>query len=165
MDEKILYLELDLNASVQEVWRRWTTQSGIESFFAPACNLDIRPDGYYEIFFFPENPPGQRGADGQRVMAVEDGKLLSFTWNFPPQLADIREQRTIVILRFAESESGTKLTLSQVGFGTAPIWNEGFEYFRAAWGKVVLPRLKYAIENGPIDWSNPPDIAALCATK
>ena len=165
MTEKILHLELELNSSVQELWKYWTTAEGIQSFFAPACNLDIKPDGAYEIFFFPENPPGMRGADGQRVMAVEEGKMLSFTWNFPPPLAAIRDQRTIVVLRFSETATGSKLSLFQMGWGESAIWQEGYEYFAKAWDKVVFPRLKYVVEGNSIDWSNPPAPETLCSAK
>jgi uncharacterized protein YndB with AHSA1/START domain len=162
MSEEILQIELELNATVSEVWKRWTTAEGIQSFFAPGCNVELRPDGAYEIFFFPENPPGQRGADGQRLMAIENEKMLSFTWNFPPSLAEIRDQRTLVVLRFASSGNACKLTLNQMGWGEGEIWTQGFEYFAKAWGQMVLPRLKYAIEKGPVDWANPPVIEELC---
>lgn len=130
---------------MSEVWKKWTTKEGLKSFFAPDCNISIEPDGAYEIFFFPENPPGQRGADGQRVMAVEQNRMLSFTWNFPPTLAEIRNQRTIVVLRFKEDGEGCLLSLSQMGWGESAIWQEGFEYFKHAWGQVVLPRLQESL--------------------
>jgi len=156
MSEKILHLEITIDAPVSEVWKHWTTPQGIKSFFAPGCNIDIKPGGPYEIFFYPENPPGQRGADFQMVMAVEDQRMLSFTWNFPPDLSDIRDQRTLVILRFSEDGGKTVLTLNQCGWGEGDSWMRGYDYFTHAWGRVVLPRLKYSFAQGPIDWSNPP---------
>jgi uncharacterized protein YndB with AHSA1/START domain len=156
MSEKILHLEITIDASVSEVWKRWTTSAGIKSFFAPGCNVDIKPGGPYEIFFYPDNPPGQRGADSQMVLAVEDQRMLTFTWNFPPDLADIRDQRTLVIIRFEQQGKQTLLTLDQCGWGTSDSWTRGFDYFNRAWGRVVLPRLKYSFREGPIDWTNPP---------
>ena len=35
-------------------------------------------------------------------------------------------------------------------------WDQSFDYFTRAWGEVVLPRLKYRFEEGPIDWEVPP---------
>ena len=32
------------------------------------------------------------------------------------------------------------------------------EYFQQAWLDVVLPRLRYRFEVGPIEWQNPPDL-------
>lgn len=141
-----LELEIDLDAPVSEVWKAWTTAEGLRSFLAPACNIDIKPDGPYEIFFFPDNPPGQRGADGQRVMAVQHEKMLSFTWNFPEDLPEIREQRTLVVLKFTARQNGSTLKLMQAGWGEGPVWEEGRKYFEYAWGTVVFNRLKNALE-------------------
>jgi uncharacterized protein YndB with AHSA1/START domain len=161
MSEPVLQLEIVLAASLEAVWECWTTEKGIQSFFAPACHIEMKPDGAYEIFFFPENPPGLRGADGQRVMAIEPFKMLSFSWNFPP--GELRDERTIVVLRFRQEGSQTRLTLAQMGWGESALWTQGMEYFRQAWGEVVLARLKYRLEHGPIDWSNPPSAEKLCA--
>ncbi len=144
-----LELEIDLDASVPEVWKAWTTEEGLRSFLAPACKIEIKPDGPFEIFFFPDNPPGKRGADGQRVMAVEHEKMLSFTWNFPEDLPEIREQRTIVILKFLPRGTGSKLKLIQAGWGDGADWQEGRKYFEYAWGKVVFSRLKEALDKHP----------------
>ncbi|HZW02337.1 MAG TPA: hypothetical protein VFF68_00295, partial [Anaerolineaceae bacterium] len=57
-------LEIDIPAPIGEVWKAWTTRAGIRSFFAPDGNVDLLPDGLYEIFFMPEAEPGMRGADG-----------------------------------------------------------------------------------------------------
>lgn len=162
MSERVLYLEATLPAPVSEVWKRWTTQEGLVSFFAPACNIELKPDGLFEIFFYPDNPPGLRGADGQRVMAVDPRKLLSFTWNFPPDIPEIRDQRTLVIVRFEEVAGATKLTLSQVGWGTGDTWDRGFNYFTRAWSEMIFPRLEYSLKHGPIDWKNPPQLQAAC---
>lgn len=162
MSERVLHIETTLHASLTEVWKRWTTAEGLVSFFAPACNIELKPDGPFEIFFFPDNPPGLRGADGQRVMAVDPRKLLSFTWNFPPEIPEIREQRTLVIVRFEEHGDSTKLSLSQVGWGTGDTWDRGFNYFSRAWSEVILPRLEYSLKNGPIDWKNPPQLLTTC---
>jgi len=35
-------------------------------------------------------------------------------------------------------------------------WDQAFDYFTRDWGEIVLPRLKYRFEDGPIDWENPP---------
>ncbi len=159
MSEKVLELSIVLNASVSSVWKLWTTEAGVRTFFAPAANIELKPGGAYEIFFFPENPPGSRGADNQSIMAFEEEKMLSFTWNFTPELAEIRDHRTLVILRFEKhGESGCRLSLTQTGWGEGESFQKGFEYFKYAWGEVVLPRLAYSIEKGSIDWSKPPTV-------
>lgn len=150
-----IYFEIDLKASVNDVWEAWTTEAGVKTFFAPGCNIDFRIDGMYEIFFFPEAPAGQRGAEGMRIMAIEPGKMFSFTWNQTPDLPKIRPQRTLVTLKFAAlDENTTRLIFLQTGWGDGPDWDKSHAYFVKAWGDVVLPRLQKRFLQGPVDWNN-----------
>jgi uncharacterized protein YndB with AHSA1/START domain len=43
--DRILRAEMDIPAPVEQVWRAWTTEEGIRSFFAPAARVDLRVDG------------------------------------------------------------------------------------------------------------------------
>ncbi len=149
--------ETVIEAGVDEVWKAWTTEEGIKTFFAPGCHVDLRVDGLYEIFFAPDAPEGERGADGMRLMAIEPGKMLSFTWNAPLHLPAIRGQRTHVVLWFDEAGPGrTRVTLAHDGWGEGREWDSACEYFEKAWLDVVLPRLEYRFKVGPVDWDNPP---------
>ena len=104
VEEKTVHGEIVVNAGLEEVWNAWTTEAGAKTFFAPACNIDLRPDGPYEIFFNPDAPPGERGGEGLRVLAAQPMQMFSFTWNAPPSLPEVRGQRTHVTLRFFAEE-------------------------------------------------------------
>jgi hypothetical protein len=96
-----------------------------------------------------------------RVLAVQPKKMFSFTWNAPPTLPDVRGQRTHVILRFYEAEpNATRVTLHHDGWGQGEQWDKAFDYFEVAWTKIVLPRLVYRFQYGPVDWQHPPELAA-----
>lgn len=151
--------EVIVKGDLQTVWRAWTTTEGIESFFAPACNIDLRVGGAYEIFFNPDGKPGERGAEGMRIMAIQTEKMLAFDWSAPPSLPEVRDQRTHVVVRFnSVSENETRVTLFHDGWGEGGQWDQAFDYFVAAWNRVVLPRLAYRFEHGPVDWKNPPKL-------
>ncbi len=154
--EKAIFTEVKVKAALEDVWHAWTTEEGIKTFFAPACNVDLRPDGMYEIYFNPESPPGERGGEGLRVMSIQPMKMFSFTWNAPPVLSEVRGQRTHVGIRFISEEGGTRVVLYHDGWGSGGEWDKAFEYFQIAWKEVVLPRLKYRFEHGPVDWDDPP---------
>jgi len=154
--ERAIFAEVKVNADIEDVWDSWTTEEGIKTFFAPACKVDLRPDGMYEIYFNPESPPGERGGEGLRVMSIQPMKMFSFTWNAPPVLSEVRGQHTHVVVRFFPEEGGTRVTLYHDGWGSGGEWDKAFEYFEKAWVEVVLPRLKYRFEHGPFDWKNPP---------
>lgn len=155
--ERSIDLYIDINAPVEEVWRQWTTSEGIRNFFAPASKLELRPLGSFDIYFAPDLPAGQRGAEGNFFLAIQENEMLTFTWDAPIDWPQIREQRTFVTLRFKRlSPSKTRLTFSQSGWGIGPDWDAVFSYFDAAWSKVVLPNLKYSLEVGPVDRTKSP---------
>jgi uncharacterized protein YndB with AHSA1/START domain len=159
--ERVLRAELDLSNPVDTVWRWWTTEAGIKSFFAAGARIEPRVDGALDVLFSPDSPPGQRGAEGLRVIAFEPPHRLAFTWNAPPQLPDIRAQRTIVEVRLQPHAGGTRLTFLHWGWGTGPQWDKAYEYFDAAWNGFVLPSLKHRDTHGPIDWNKPPQLKPL----
>jgi len=153
-----IHCETEVPAPIESVWKAWTTEEGITSFFAPACHINLRVDGPYEIYFNPDAEPGMKGAEDIRLLAIEAPTMLSFTWSAPPHLPKVRKQRTHVLIRLRETaEKTTRVSLTNDGYGTGQEWKEAFKYFQRAWGEIVLPRLRYYFDHGPIDWENPPE--------
>jgi len=155
--ERAVTADVVVNAGIDAVWEAWTTEEGIKTFFAPACKVELRVLGTYDIYFNPQAPPGQRGAEGNLILAIQPKKMLSFTWDAPPHLPNVRGQRTSVVIRFNELDNNkTRVTLAETGWGEGEEWDKAFAYFSSAWKDVVLARLKHRFEVGPIDWKNPP---------
>src|SRR5688572_2425944 len=96
-DDGRLEFEAIVNAPVNEVWKAWTTNEGVQTFFAPKANIDLRPGGSYEILFMPNSPAGQRGAEDLHVLSFLPEQMLSFEWSAPPQLAHARPERNWVV--------------------------------------------------------------------
>ena len=152
-----VYISRCIDASIETVWESWTTAAGIRSFFARDGVVEPHVDGEYSVLFFPENPPGLRGAEGMRIVAIEPSKRLVITWNQPPQFATIKEQRALVEYRFRErNDCGTEVQVKHFGWGQSDEWAQAREYFRGAW-ETILDRLEYQYEHGPLDWDNVPD--------
>lgn len=149
--------DLIIKAPVSEVYNAWTTREGIRSFFAPDANISLEVMGKYEMIFLPDNPDGLRGGEGNVILSFQKDKMLSFTWNAPPELENVRNERTHVLLRFIPINGNeTRLLFFQDGWGEGEEWEKAYDYFNHAWKKVVLPRLQYRFEVGPVDWKNPP---------
>jgi uncharacterized protein YndB with AHSA1/START domain len=149
--------KVSIPAPLDDVWEAWTTEDGAQSFFAPKCKINLEPGGAYEMLFDLEAEVGKRGGEGMVILAVQPKRMLSFTWNAPPHLSTVRGQMTHVIVRIWQiGEMETMVSLRHDGWGEGGEWEEAYKYFRKAWGEVVLPRLKYRFEIGPIDWSDPP---------
>jgi uncharacterized protein YndB with AHSA1/START domain len=163
--DRVLRTEVTLEAPVADVWSAWTTEEGLRTFFAPAAHVDLRVDGLYEIFFDPSGPPGQRGADGMRILVLEPQKRFAFTWNAPLDQPEARSQRTVVTLDFADTGPGrTRLRLTHWGWGEGPEWDRAYEHFDRAWSRMVLPSLKHRFEEGPIDWARRPELVPVAET-
>jgi len=155
--ERAVYGEVTICASIDQAWEAWTTGTGAQTFFIPSCRIDPRPHGVYEILFNLDAEPGTRGSEGMFVLAVQPKTMLAFTWNAPPELPTVRGQMTRVIVRLREVDAEhTLVSLRQDGWGEGGEWDTAFNYFQEAWKRVVLPRLKYRFDIGPIDWNNQP---------
>jgi len=151
--ERAIDKTVDVNASVDDVWDAWTTRAGIVSFFAPDAKIEPRVGGAFEVYIDPEAPPGSRGADDMRFMALQPKRMLSFTWNAPPHLPEARAQRTLVVLRLQPiGDKQTRVTLHHVGWGDGGEWDQAYAYFDKAWGGV-LANLKKRFDQGPQDWT------------
>lgn len=140
-------------APIDEAWAAWTTREGIVSFMAPDAVIEPRVGGAFQIHFDPGAPAGSRGADEMRFMALQPPHMLSFDWNAPPSLPQVRLQRTFVIVRLApEGERATRVSLHHTGWGDGGEWDRAHAYFDRAWG-TVLDSLKRRFEQGPRDWT------------
>ncbi len=154
--------EIIIPAGLDEVWQAWTTEAGVCSFFAPRAHIDLRPGGAYELLFDLEARPGDQGAEGMHLLAIQPKQMLSFTWNAPPELPTVRGHMTHVVVRlFPLGDQSTKVNLIHDGWGNGGEWDLAYDYFVRAWLKIVLPRLKYRFTVGPLDWKHPPGIADL----
>lgn len=151
--ERAIDKEIVVPATLDQAWAAWTTREGIVSFFAPDAEIDPRVGGAFHIHIDPTAPPGQKGADDMRFMALQPRQMLSFDWNAPPSLPEARAQRTFVIVRFEPvGANETRVTLHHVGWGQGGQWDATYAYFDKAWGNV-LGNLKKRFETGPKDWT------------
>ena len=151
--ERSLDKQVEVAATLDEVWDAWTTREGIVSFFAPDGKIEPRVGGAFQIYIDPLAEPGSKGADDMRFMALQPKKMLSFDWNAPPSLPQARAQRTFVVLRFEPlGDKLTRITLHHTGWGDGGEWDKAHAYFDRAWGGV-LGNLKKRFEVGPQDWT------------
>jgi uncharacterized protein YndB with AHSA1/START domain len=151
--ERALVKTATVKAPAAEVWKAWTTAAGIKSFFAPDARIEARPGGPFEIHFNPYAKPGMKGADDMVFLALQEDRMLSFTWNAPPHLPEARGQRTSVVVRMKPAgEGATEVRLVHSGWGEGGQWDKAYEYFDGAWGRV-LANLEKRFVDGPIDWA------------
>ncbi|NIM90692.1 MAG: hypothetical protein GTO17_07055 [Candidatus Aminicenantes bacterium] len=79
--------------------------------------------------------------------------MFSFTWDAPAFMPNVRQQRTLVVLKFKEIEKDkTRIFLCHTGWGDGDEWDKAYDYFMDAWD-AVLQRLIDRFEKGPVDWA------------
>jgi uncharacterized protein YndB with AHSA1/START domain len=151
--ERTLVKTATVKATVDEVWNAWTTTEGIQSFFAPEARIEARPGGPFEVYMNPYAKPGMKGADDMVFLALQEKQMLSFTWNAPPHLPEVRRHRTSVTVRMKSAGEGvTEVHLVHSGWGDGGQWDQAFAYFDRAWGNV-LANLEKRFATGPVDWT------------
>ena len=151
--ERAIDKEIVVPATLDAAWAAWTTREGIVSFFAPDAVVEAKVGGPFQIYINPGAAAGMRGADDMRFLAVQPKKMISFDWNAPPNLPEVRAQRTFVIVRFAPVDAkNTRVSLHHTGWGDGGEWDKTYAYFDRAWGNV-LGNLKQRFEKGPMDWT------------
>lgn len=140
MSQKCLQKKITVDSRVSAVWEKWTTHEGLKTFLGLDNKVELKPGGAYEIYFLLDNPPGLRGGEGNQVLSFLPEEMLSFTWNAPPTIPEIRnhEHRTWVVVTFKEvSPEQTEVTLRHVGWLEGEKWNETYQYFESAWDYVM----------------------------
>ena len=140
MSNQIIDKEVLVNASLNEVWNRWTTEDGIRTFFAEDCNVELRVGGAYEMYFITDGTKGERGSEGCKVLSFLPYEMFSFTWNAPPSYPTVRNsgEYTYVVINFEEiKKNKIKVRLRHLGWQDGEEWDKVFTYFDRAWDKVL----------------------------
>ena len=154
---KSLEFRVGVDAPIDNVWSVISTVDGLKTYLSPDLFVEPEVGGAFEIYFDTSMPQGQQGSEEMKILALEPYRM-GFTWNNPPTLPSIRDQRTAVYLELVPAADHTLIELYHLGFGHGGDWDKAYEYFARAWGKIVLPRLVYAVEVGPFPWKEDPGL-------
>jgi len=137
-DGRILHKETTVGSPIDEAWWAWTTSEGMASWWAKDSWIDLRIGGPYELYFLLDQRRGSQGSEGCRILSFRPPEMLSFSWNFPPSIPEIRFEHTWIVLRFVPlGPAETRVVLDQLGWKQGPAWEEGWKYFDDAWGRVL----------------------------
>lgn len=125
-------------APVSEVFAAWTDPAKFRPAFAPdweslTANIDLVVGGRYELLW-----DGITGSNDCQILSYIPDRMVSFSWNAPPEQKDSRAQRTWVVVEFEPAgEDKTDVRLTHLGFGSEPHWQETKAYFESAWPMVM----------------------------
>jgi len=140
MNDKCLHKSKVFQTDLKTLWQKWTTHDGLRSFIGEDNKIEIHPGGPFEIYFLLDNPEGSRGGEGNKVLSFLPYKMLSFSWNAPPSIPEVRNHphKTWVVIQFEKIDSGqTKVSLDHLGWLDGEKWDETYAYFDRAWDIVM----------------------------
>jgi uncharacterized protein YndB with AHSA1/START domain len=130
--------EISIEAPVSEVYRSWTDGERFCEVYGPdrdelAAHIDLAIGGRYEWLW-----DGKMGSNGCQVLSYVPDRMVSFSWNAPPDQPESRAKHTWVVVELEPlSETSTLVRLTHLGFGEAAHWDETYEYFSKAWPHVL----------------------------
>ena len=147
MNKQYLHKTREVSAPIKEIWEKWTTHEGLKTFIGVDNKIELVSGGAFEIYFLMNNPPGLRGGEGNKVLSFIPQQMLSFTWNAPPTIPEVRDHKhkTWVVVTLKEVDDQiTEVTLDHLGWLDGEKWDEAYAYFDKAWD-IVLASLVESI--------------------
>jgi predicted enzyme related to lactoylglutathione lyase/uncharacterized protein YndB with AHSA1/START domain len=146
VSDRVIVREKVVGLPRAQVFSLFTSTEGITTWLADAAKVELRPGGPYEIEFMPDAPLGSRGSESCRVLSFIADRMVSFTWNAPPQFDKTRFLHTWVVVELEDAPEGTRVVITHTGWPASglrdePQWEETFAYFDSAWS-WVLERLE-----------------------
>lgn len=103
-----LSLDFDLSHPPEKVWRALTEPELLSEWLLPVVELRLEPGATF--MFRTQAYPGWDGTVSCRVLEIEPHRTLRYEWNVP-------FLETVVTFTLAPTESGTRLSIVQTGFG------------------------------------------------
>lgn len=140
LNTKCIYKTTTVNCSIQDAWKKWTTHEGLKSFFGVDNKIEMQIDGAFEIYFLIDTPEGLRGSETCKIISYLPEKMLSFSWNAPPNFEYVRnhEHKThVVILFHIIDDTHTKIELNHLGWIEDEPFDKVYDYFNNAWQVVI----------------------------
>ncbi len=140
--------EVEVPLSADDAWRRFMDPEAVQAWLGVPCRIEPRIGGAWEVYFLQDNPPGTRGGEGVRILSYLPGRMLSLTWNAPPEQPLTRPRHTWVVFDFTETDAGCRVRLTHSGWpasgwtaGGQPRvdspWPATFAYFQQAWPRFL----------------------------
>lgn len=150
--DRAISKEILVSASLNDVWEAWTTSKGAMTFFAPKAIIGSAVGEPYEIYFDPADE--RQGTKGLKILSYLPKETVSFEWNAPPDLPNVRKIPTQVAIKLSQaSPDQVKVELMHTGWREGAEWDRALKYFTRAWN-IVLTRLSQRFAKGPIDWTS-----------
>jgi uncharacterized protein YndB with AHSA1/START domain len=153
--ERVLQQEIIVDATLEEVWKSWTTSEGLRTFVAPVIAVEIKTGGDWFANYKLGAKVGDSGTIHNTVLNYLPMEMLSIkiglTDIFPKELRDA--DTLFSVLTFKDlGHNKVKVIESIVGWKSGPDWDKTYEFFRRG-DAMTLKAFSWRLQHGPIDWT------------
>jgi uncharacterized protein YndB with AHSA1/START domain len=154
--ERTMQLSVVVPASRAEVWAAFTTSDGYRSWATPLASVELKVDGIIETSYDAAAKLGSPDNIRNQITAYVPERLLVMrnvqTPTGFPNAAELARTAVIIELEALDTRS-TRVTLTGVGYGPGPKFDELFRMFEWA-NSYSLAELKARFVGGPVDWAD-----------
>ena len=142
-DKWPILIELTFQAEQQDLWEKWTTREGIESWWGPegisstVRELEFQVGGRLEIVMLPIDSEGEENSIVERITFTEITPMtcICFTDRFPG-MPGVEPYDVVCEVEFQATPEGTKMTFASSGLHRDD-WTEYATYgWRSAFQKL-----------------------------
>jgi uncharacterized protein YndB with AHSA1/START domain len=140
-----LDFEVEVPATVPQVWDALSTADGLVSWLGPEASVQLREGGDWIVRF-----PGS-SAGGGTILSFVPGERLELAAMAPEAFPTVRRERTHAVFEIRGTGQKTLVRLTQSGWKTGDEWDKAFEYL-AKGNCQLLNALHDRFVNGPTDW-------------
>ena len=140
-----ILIELTFQAEQQDLWEKWTTREGIESWWGPeginstVRELEFQAGGRLVIVMRPIDSEGEENSIVENITFTDITPMtgISFTDRFPG-MPDIEPYDVVCEVEFQATPEGTKMTFASSGLHRDD-WTEYATYgWRSAFQKLAV---------------------------
>src|SRR5262249_15960737 len=142
-----LDFEVEVPATVQQVWEAISTAEGLVTWLAPDAVVQLKEGGDWIARF-----PGSSGGGGT-ILSFVPLQKLELAAMAPEAFPAVRKERTRAVFEIKANGDGhtAVVHLVQTGWKNGDEWDKAFEYL-AKGNAQLLNALYDRFLNGPIDW-------------
>ena len=154
-NELILIQEVSFEASIEEVWRAYTTAEGWTAWASPKAEIDLRVGGTIRTAY--QGEIGGENTNTLHIVNYVPERLLTLraelSSSWPEVMQEDAERLSNVIL-FDETEDGvTRIQSFGIGYTNAPQYDQLMGFFIKA-NEGLFQNLRGYLETGArVEWS------------
>jgi len=144
---RTLKMEVRVPASLDAVWKAFSTSDGLSTWLTPGAVVDLRKGGEWTAHF----PGGKTG--GGTILSFIDKREMIMSAMAPEWFPSVRAERTTAAFRFLPQGPGSTLVqLEQTGWKEGEEWDKAYEYLSKG-NAQLLETLRRRFVDGPLDWA------------